>query len=406
MIPRTKCLFATTCILLSISFSVFAQDYRSHVFPNATFDRIYEFGMGNQTDDRGVNIFENSNHALWIAGYRRQSTTQIDVPATPYLAQINPISGDLENLINIQLDHEVREIPGMKRNNAGEYIFLGWSLFTDDARLFKVSPTGTLLWSTITLDVVGIDIAPTADGGVLLAGAKPDAQNNWQSYVARFSANGTLLWEETFTELNAAQINFAVELTNGDFILTGQGIAPGSTLSYEPFLIKIDAMGNPIWFHRDYIQNPGIDFASAVIAVPNGFVVVGATIRFGPYEQDAYMFKTDTDGQLLWLKEYGHPGVDEQFYKVARKGDGSLVGMGYSDTFSGELYLVGTDADGNQQFERVIELAPNTNLNPWNLTPARNGGLLIVGQFRNSQSGTCGSACDTFLLRTGPTGKF
>jgi len=79
-----------------------------------------------------------------------------------------------------------------------------------------------------------------------------------------------------------------------------------------------------------------------------GYIMAGRTNTHGAGDMDAWLIKTDANGDTLWSKTYGDYYVDET-YAVKQTSDGGYILCGTSTQFgwSGEGWLVKTDANGN-----------------------------------------------------------
>jgi len=87
-----------------------------------------------------------------------------------------------------------------------------------------------------------------------------------------------------------------------------------------------------------------------------GFVFVGYTCSQGAGNADVLIIKTDAEGNEQWTKTYGSSGW-EYAYGACFAPDGGVVVTGYSNSFSNgerDAFLLKTDTDGNQQWFKTF----------------------------------------------------
>ncbi len=124
----------------------------------------------------------------------------------------------------------------------------------------------------------------------------------------------------------------------------------------DSWLAKLDGSGNLLWVRAFGI--PALDQVEGVSADPSGFVYVVGLVegRFAGQTSasgwDAYIAKWDVAGNLVWLRQFGSEHT-EQASAVALDASGIYI-SGEIDYGGGAGFLTKYDADGDQQwFERV-----------------------------------------------------
>jgi len=140
--------------------------------------------------------------------------------------------------------------------------------------------------------------------------------------------------------------------------LDGGYILAGSTLSYgtggDAWLLKIDTNGNEQWNKTFGLD--GFDSVYSVVQTSDGGYVLAGTIDTAKnpdfkgqilYENyDAWLFKTDANGNLEWSKTIGGLKRDEARF-VQQTSDGGYVIAGTTESSSGdsESWLVKVSGD-------------------------------------------------------------
>ena len=147
-----------------------------------------------------------------------------------------------------------------------------------------------------------------------------------------------------------------------------QYIVAGSTSSYgygntDVYLVKVDSMGYPIW--EKYFGGFNNDVGRSVVQLPDsGYVVAGFTNSFGAGGYDAYMIRTDKNGNLIWQKAVG--GLDWDFaYDLVLSPDGNIVVCGNTSSFGAgkkDGLILKLDLLGNLIWQKTIGGIENEEL--------------------------------------------
>lgn len=204
-----------------------------------------------------------------------------------------------------------------------------------DAYLAKYDPDGQLVWTrqlgTEWHDYATAGVCDSA-GNILITGLTEVAlggprQGNDDIFLAKYAANGDLLWTRQF---GTADSEHGADLTidvNGNILITGEtwGTLDGPVHEYDSddaFVMKCDSDGNLIWVRQ--FGEEGVDMGHAVStdAAGNVFIAGRMEILLEHSAVDAFAAKYDSDGNLGWT------------YRVA---------TAQADWSSG----IGADSDGN-----------------------------------------------------------
>jgi hypothetical protein len=121
------------------------------------------------------------------------------------------------------------------------------------------------------------------------------------------------------------------------------GYAVAGTRNVQPtdqdfWLAKIDSSGNMLWNYT--YGKAEIDRAESVVQTSDGgYALVGTTENSVTGNIDVWLIKTDSTGNVQWNKTYGGLYSYEFAHSVVQTFDG-----GYA--LAGELYIEGADANG------------------------------------------------------------
>jgi hypothetical protein len=221
-------------------------------------------------------------------------------------------------------------------------------------------------------------VKQASDGGYIIAGrTKSYGTGNSDAWLIKTDANGNEQWNKTFGGTEDDGATFVQQTTDGGYILAGFTFSYGAG-SNNVWLIKTDENGNEQW-NKVFGRN-GYDAAFSVQQIKDGgYILVGATSSFGAGSDDAWLIKTDTNGNEQWNKTFGGSDTDIA-YSVQQTFDGEYILAGFTNSYGaglGDAWLIKTDANGNLHWSRtfgrtVIERA-------YSVLQASDGGYTLAG---------------------------
>jgi len=124
----------------------------------------------------------------------------------------------------------------------------------------------------------------------------------------------------------------------------------------DAIIVKFENEGTVKWARN--FGGSGDDYFTSVIEVAGGYVAVGGSNAFGSGDwnttagkggQDAVIVKYDTDGTVVWKKNFGGSGADH-FTSVVEV-SGEYVAVGYSAAFSSGDW---TGNNGNGSVDAIL----------------------------------------------------
>ncbi|MFA4872068.1 MAG: hypothetical protein WC610_03375 [Patescibacteria group bacterium] len=272
-----------------------------------------------------------------------------------------------------------------------------------DAYLIKTDTNGNLLWQK-TLGGINGDIASsvqqTSDNGYIVAGATYSfGAGNSDAYLIKTDSKGNLLWQKTFGGTGEDWASSVQQTSDGGYIVAGltQSFGAGSE---DVYLIKTDANGNLLW--QKTLGGTNGDMASSVQQTPdNGYIIAGWTTSFGAGSYDAYLIKTDANGNLLWEKTFG--GTDWDWANsVQQTSDHGYIVAGSTSSFGagyGDVYLIKTDSNGNLLWEKTFGGISDDGA--FSVQQTSDNGYIIAGEIRSFQP----ISKDAYLIKTDSNGE-
>ena len=262
-------------------------------------------------------------------------------------------TGDMlwsHDLATFLLDYTI----AMAETNDEEYVLVGtYESPQRSAGVVKLDAFGNMLWekgfemTDNPMFVRGVTIA--TNGDILISGYFGFIGNQ-DAFVKRLDSNtGDVIWEKEYdNSVNDFALEM-VELSNGDFVVSGTSSeAASGQITRVPTLLKINADGNQIWYQalNTLLDREVTGFKETI---DGGFVITGfydpSTTPNGAF--DIFMIKTDADGNEVWTRTYGR-SLQDFSADVLLSSDGGFYIPGYTlqQDITFDAYLIKTDSEG------------------------------------------------------------
>jgi hypothetical protein len=358
--------------------------------------------IGGSKLDRALFITAASDKGYMACGYTSSFSSSLDMYLVKFDAQ-----GSLQWEKNyggnkMDLGWSVHEL-------GDGWLLHGCTLSKDttnqDIYLLRLDKAGNIIWEKTYGSKKGertTDLLVLSDGNYLLIGERilQDSVNR-DSYILKLDTAGQVIWEKTFGGPRIERTYYAAETNEGDYLVSGS-IFPYDNGKADLLFLKISKQGELVWsktsgkkdvhevshsFRRNtdgktytvngYIgtTNEGfhdafflqLDGGGSVLrkqqhstgedlrimhaeeTADKGFVATGYTRKdITKNLWDAVLLRYDHKGNVLWMKTFGSPELDDQGYWLVCNADGgyTLAGYTYSYGTGGDLWVIKTNAKG------------------------------------------------------------
>ena len=119
--------------------------------------------------------------------------------------------------------------------------------------------------------------------------------------LASFSVKSQIAFFKAYSDNGYDKGEGIVQLQDSSYLVTGSSSSFSS--SSQAFILKVDSLGNRLWSKN--FGGIETEKGRRIFHVPNdGIYVVGQTNSYANKFYDAYFFKTDEVGNLLYEKNY------------------------------------------------------------------------------------------------------
>jgi hypothetical protein len=217
-----------------------------------------------------------------------------------------------------------------------------------DIWVLKLSSTGTLDWSKYfggSFTDTPFGVVETSNNEYIIA-ASSDSEdfnisNNKGTYdfwILKISSNGTLIWEQSFGGSEIDEPRAITATNDGNFIIVGDTRSSDIDVSVNSgaadlWMIKIASDGTLIW--EKTIGASSFDVARSIFKTQDhGFVIAGSSRSSNAGftnqgQNDAWILKVNSSGEIDWQKIVGGSGVDF-LYDVVELNNKTIIAVGES----------------------------------------------------------------------------
>ena len=248
-----------------------------------------------------------------------------------------------------------------------------------DALIAKYDSSGNLSWNKTwggTGDDYARHLVQTSDGGYAIAGITTGyGAGNYDSFLAKFNSSGGLSWSKTWGGTGYDQVASLIQTSDGGYAMTGSTDSYGAVTTVT-FLAKYDTSGNLSWNKTYIIDNYCGSPNDLIQTSDGGYAMTGAANKLGTGGYDGFLAKTNTSGNLSWIKTWDMSSNDGG-YALVQTSDGGYAIAGIVDDIKADACLIKYDASGNLSWSKAWDGTGNDYA--YDLVQTDDGGYAIAG---------------------------
>ena len=145
-----------------------------------------------------------------------------------------------------------------------------------------------------------------------------------------------------------------VQLEDSSYVITGSSSSWSE--SSQAFLLKIDNAGNYLW-SQSYGGAESEAGKRVLYNADLGYYIAGFSNSFGAGDFDAYLVKTDLNGNKLWEKTYGKPSNWERINDAIWTKDSTILMVGEVQATNGaasDILIIHADKNGDTLWTKTF----------------------------------------------------
>lgn len=215
----------------------------------------------------------------------------------------------------------------------------------DDVWIVRINAAGNIIWQRCYGgggSEFPMGIASTNDGGFIFTALSntvgPDGDIpfhygtflTYDAWVVKINADGNIIWNTVFGGSDTDLLCSVAETSNGDFVLFGYTSSTDGDLigldidETDGWILKIDSGGNILW-SRNYGANDSEGFTGGIVTSTNELLAYGdasdipVDIGFHHGQGDKWVVKTNDQGEILWQGLYGGSNPEGLTYDIIKE---------------------------------------------------------------------------------------
>lgn len=258
-----------------------------------------------------------------------------------------PVLGRMDSLGNISMlryyhlngmagpEHGIQDLEVISHKSV-----VAWD---QDNRLFLMKADSNLnhVWSRAFAQEGVFHFVKELPSGDLLAGF--DLAGGGAGLM-RMDADGNILWCKSYFGPDGGMHDAVIE---GDsaFVTIGFEGPPGQT---KVFMMKVNGSGAVLWsrgYNSIYSWSPSTYWPMRMVKAPDGNYVFSTTRGLMLGNGRAWLLKTDTNGDTLWVRRYGENGAGYETADLLATADGGFMLSG--GCYPWGTYIFKTDSLGH-----------------------------------------------------------
>lgn len=275
-----------------------------------------------------------------------------------------------------------------------------------DGWIIKTDSQGKEVWNRPVIGQGSDNIASfltDKDGGIILAGWTDTGSSQSDGWLVKFDAAGNQVWSRTYPCADIDLITSVKKCPDGGYVLAGW-VTFADDRYQDAWLIKTDFDGNKVW-SRTYGNSKSDIVHSVEISPDGGILLAGQTINPANNSYDGWILKTDCQGNEMWQNVFGNSRED-CFYSIKNESDEGIIMAGFThpgSTMDSDGWLLKLDLNGKRVWERTINHGIGDRFN--DVQTAADGGYIIAGHTGIRDASNLPVIEDAWVMKTDAGGN-
>ena len=211
----------------------------------------------------------------------------------------------------------------------------------------------------------GEGIVQLEDSSYIITGISSSWSENSDAFLLHLDSLGNYLWSRNYGGQESDGGRRVLYNADLGIYVTGYSNSYNSTGDFDAYLLKTDLNGNDLW-HKTYGEFDSWErINDAVMTLDSGIIMVGETVDMTNDNSDLYIVRTTKDGDTLWTKTIGGTGKD-----LAN----SIIKLNNNYLIGGQYYI----PDSNMVKGFVLEMNDQGDVLRFDTISDRSGNYVVT----------------------------
>lgn len=200
----------------------------------------------------------------------------------------------------------------------------------------------------------GRDVKQYVDTGYISTGSSSSfGTATADAFLLKVDSMGNFQWSYNYGGPDTEWGESVIVTMDNEFALSGYTNSWGNG-GFDFYLVRTDSLGNPLW-EKTY-GGSDWDRSYDLAQLPDsGFILVGETYSYGAGGRDAWLVRTDKNGDTLWTKTFG--GNEDDYLNAVYVDGDSIVVVGGTESFGSGMsdgLIIKMDFNGDIGWSKVL----------------------------------------------------
>ena len=158
-------------------------------------------------------------------------------------------------------------------------------------------------------------------------------------------------WNKTFGGEHGENAIYVYQTSDLNYTLIG---SKESQVGFNTWFVKTDSYGNEL--HNKTLVEGIYNYPYFANKISDGGYLIVGSLGSPINDNDAWVIKTDSEGNEIWNKTFKETSADERFYffKQISNEEYTFIGMSYSGGPTNNLIQIKTDLNGNELWNKSL----------------------------------------------------
>jgi hypothetical protein len=209
------------------------------------------------------------------------------------------------------------------------------------------------------------------DGSLILSGF---TQIFLKNFIIRTDSNGDTTWMKTYVDSVVLPGSYVDNTRDHGYVVAVNRGTSG------PYIFKTDSNGNVLWAREIAVGSVEV-YVETILALPDSNILIsGEFLNMNSMSQDIFLMKLNLNGDTIWTRAFGG-SYDDYSRSIDITSDGGFIIGGSTLSFTTSLesfYLIRTDSGGNILWSKKYENS-NEYVRCFSVKQTFDGGFILTG---------------------------